>query len=70
LLNPFVIFEDAGFSVRRGRGVDRLAGWSPELIASLDWARLSELVQAIAAKGGYELAGLRVMPDGAVHFSA
>lgn len=68
MLDPFVTLEEAGFSLRRSDGVDRLAGWSPELIASLDWARMSELARAIAAEAGCELAGSRVMPDGAVLF--
>jgi hypothetical protein len=68
MLDPFVTLEEAGFSLRRSGGVDRLAGWSPELIASLDWARMSELARAIAAEAGCELAGSRVMPDGAVLF--
>lgn len=68
MLDPFVTLEEAGFSLRPGGGVDRLAGWSPELIASLDWARLSDLARAIAAEAGCELAGTRVMPDAAVHF--
>jgi len=68
MLDPFVTLEEAGFSLRNRGGVDRLAGWSAELIASLDWARLSELARAIAAEAGCELAGSRVMPDGAVHF--
>jgi len=68
MLDPFVTLEEAGFSLRSGGGMDRLAGWSPELIASLDWSRLSELARAVAAEGGCELANTRVMPDGAVHF--
>lgn len=68
MLDPFVTLEEAGFSLRSGGGMDRLAGWSPELIASLDWSRLSELARAIAAEGGCELANTRVMPDGAVYF--
>lgn len=68
MLDPFVTLEEAGFSLRPRNGVDRLGGWSPELIASLDWSRLSELARAIAAASGCELAGTRVMPDGAVHF--
>lgn len=68
MLDPFVTLEEAGFSLRRSDGVDRLAGWSPELIASLDWARMSELARAIAAESGCELAGSRIMPDGAVLF--
>ncbi|WP_395751506.1 polymer-forming cytoskeletal protein [Prosthecobacter sp.] len=68
MLDPFVTLEEAGFSLRRSGGVDRLAGWSPELIASLDWARLSDLARAIAAAAGCELAEARIMQDGAVHF--
>ncbi|MFN0077250.1 MAG: polymer-forming cytoskeletal protein [Prosthecobacter sp.] len=68
MLDPFVTLEEAGFSLRRSGGVNRLDGWSPELIAGLDWARMSELARAIAAEAGCELAGSRVMPDGAVLF--
>jgi cytoskeletal protein CcmA (bactofilin family) len=68
MLAPLATLEEAGFSLRQGGGVDRLAGWSPELIASLDWARLADLALAIVAEAGCELAGSRVMPDAAVHF--
>ncbi|MFO1483293.1 MAG: polymer-forming cytoskeletal protein [Verrucomicrobiaceae bacterium] len=68
MLDPFVTLEDAGFSLKPRKGVDRLDGWSPDLIASLDWVRLAELARAIAVEAGCELAGSRVMPDGAVHF--
>ncbi len=68
MLDPFVTLERAGFSLRPQGGVDRLSGWSPELIASLDWARLSELARAIATESGCELAGSRVLPDGVVVF--
>jgi cytoskeletal protein CcmA (bactofilin family) len=68
MLDPFATLEEAGFSLRRSGGVDRLAGWSPELISGLDWARLSEMARAIAAAAGCELAGSRIMPDGAVIF--
>lgn len=68
MLDPFATLEEAGFSLRGSGAGDRLAGWSPELIASLDWARLSELARGIAVEAGCELAGSRVMPDGAVHF--
>lgn len=67
MLDPFATLEEAGFSQRRG-SVDRLAGWSAELITGLDWARLSELARGIAVEAGCELAGSRVMPDAAVHF--
>lgn len=68
MLDPFGTLEQAGFSLRPQGGVDRLVGWSPELIASLDWARLSELARAIATESGCELAGSRVLPDGVVVF--
>jgi hypothetical protein len=68
MLDPFITLEEAGFSLRPVRGVDRLAGWSPELIASLDWARVSELARSLAAEAGCELARSCVMPDGAVLF--
>lgn len=68
MLDPFVILEEAGFSLRSGRGVDRLAGWSAELIVSLDWALISELARSITAEAGCELAGSRITPDGAVIF--
>lgn len=68
MLDPFVTLEEAGFSKKSAGGADQLSGWSPELIASLDWARLSELARAMVAAAGCELAGSRVLPDGAVHF--
>ncbi len=68
MLDPFATLEEAGFSQKLTGGVDRLAGWSPELLASLDWSRLSELARAIVKEGGCELAGSRVMPDGTVFF--
>lgn len=68
MLDPFVTLEEAGFSPLQSGGVDRLAGWSPELIACLDWARISELARALAVEAGCELAGSRIMPDGAVLF--
>ncbi len=43
--------------------------WTPELIASLDWMRMAELVRAIAAHGGCELARSIVMEDGSVMFA-
>lgn len=69
MLDPFVTLQQAGFSQKPDRsGVDRLRGWSPELVASLDWARLSELARAIVTESGCELAGMRVLPDGSVFF--
>lgn len=68
MIDPLITLEEAGFSRTRQGGIDRLAGWSPDLIAGLDWARLSELARAIAAESGCELARSCVMPDGAVMF--
>lgn len=68
MLDPFATLQEAGFSHKPDGGVDRLGGWSPELIASLDWARLSELARAIVTASGCELAGMRVLPDGSVFF--
>ncbi|MFC5454574.1 polymer-forming cytoskeletal protein [Prosthecobacter fluviatilis] len=68
MLDPFATLEEAGFSLRSCGGVDRLAGWSAELISCLDWTRVSDLARAIAAEAGCELAGSRIMPDAAVLF--
>lgn len=68
MLDPLVTLQEAGFSLKPTRGVDRLGGWSPELVASLDWARLSDLAQALVKESGCELAGSRVLPDGSVFF--
>lgn len=68
MLDPFATLKEAGFSQKSGQSVDSLSGWSPELVASLDWARLSELARGIATEAGCEVAGSRVMPDGAVLF--
>ncbi len=65
MLDPFVTLQEAGFSKKPQGGADRLDGWSPELIASLDWARMSELARAMVAEAGCELVGSRVLPDGA-----
>lgn len=57
-----------GFSLRGDaeRGVE---GWSPDLIAGLDWLRLGELLRAIAANAGCELGPSRVQLDGSVQFA-
>lgn len=57
-----------GFSLRAGLE-DAEAGWSPELIASLDWMRLAELLRAVAAHSGCELGPSRVSVDGSVQFA-
>lgn len=66
--DPFATLSEAGFSSREGLGMAEPGDWTPELIASLDWMRLAELVRAIATQAGCELAGSRVLPDGAVVF--
>ena len=45
------------------------ADWSPDLIASLDWLRVVELLRAMAAHAGCQLGGSRVFPDGSVLFA-
>jgi hypothetical protein len=57
-----------GFSLREGTG-DGVETWSPELIASLDWLRLGELLRAISVHAGYELGPSRVNLDGSVQFA-
>ncbi|MBL9130224.1 MAG: polymer-forming cytoskeletal protein [Verrucomicrobiaceae bacterium] len=68
MLEPFATLQESGFSQHPGGAASKLDGWSPELIASLDWVRLSELARALAAEAGCELAGSSVLPDGSVHF--
>ncbi|TDU70809.1 hypothetical protein EI77_02858 [Prosthecobacter fusiformis] len=68
MLDPFITLSEAGFSPKDEAGVPEPGVWTPELIASLDWMRLAELVRAIAAHAGCELAGSRVLPDGALVF--
>lgn len=71
MLDPFVTLAEAGFSQRgelitAGPETDH---WTPELIANLDWMRVAELVRAIAAHGGCELARSMVLEDGSVMFA-
>lgn len=68
MVDPFVTLQEAGFSQRPGGVAARLDGWTPELIVSLDWMRISELARALTAEAGCELAGSRVLPDGSVLF--
>lgn len=51
-----------------GPDAEEMPTWTPELIASLDWLRLTELARAIASEGGCELAGSRILPNGAAVF--
>jgi hypothetical protein len=71
MLDPFSKLAEAGFS-QQGElitsGVEAEC-WTPELIASLDWLRMAELVRAIAAHGGCELARSMVLEDGSVMFA-
>jgi len=68
MLDPFVTLAEAGFSQRGGLVTAGPDVWSAELIARLDWMRLAELVRAIAAHSGCELARSLVLEDGAVVF--
>jgi hypothetical protein len=68
MLEPFATVKEAGVSTEGGP--DELPlGWSPELIASLDWLRLAELARAIASNAGCELGGSRVFEDGSLLFA-
>ena len=51
MLDPFAKLAEAGFSQQGGliTAGPVTEHWTPELIASLDWMRVSELVRAIAA---------------------
>ena len=71
MLDPFSKLAEAGFS-QQGELITsgpELEHWTPELIASLDWMRMAELVRAIAAHGGCELARSMVLEDGSVMFA-
>lgn len=65
VLTPHLL---TGFSLR-GDAENGVEGWSPDLIASLDWLRLGELLRAIAANAGCELGPSRVQIDGSVQFA-
>lgn len=65
VLTPHLL---TGFSLR-GDAESGVEGWSPDLIASLDWLRLGELLRAIAANAGCELGPSRVQIDGSVQFA-
>jgi hypothetical protein len=65
VLTPHLL---TGFSLR-GDPEKGVEGWSPELIAGLDWLRLGELLRAIAAQAGCELGPSRVQLDGSVQFA-
>ncbi len=67
-LDPFITLSEASFASKGGKSRAERGEWTSELIASLDWMRLAELVRAIASHAGCELAGSRVLPDGALVF--
>lgn len=68
MLEPFSTLNEAGFSTN-GEEEELPVGWSPELIASLDWLRIAELARAIASNAGCELGGSRVYENGSVLFA-
>lgn len=69
MLDPFVTLSEAGFSQQGDLITAGEDHWTPELIASLDWLRVAELVRAIAAHSGCELARSVVLQDGSVAFA-
>jgi len=68
MLEPLTTLSEAGFSDKEEVCGLEPGHWTPELISSLDWMRLAELVRAIASHAGCELAGSRVLSDGALVF--
>jgi hypothetical protein len=69
MLDPFVTLAEAGFS-QQGELITAAGDhWSQELIVSLDWLRIAELVRAIASHSGCELARSVVLEDGSVVFA-
>jgi len=68
MLEPFSTLQESGLAQPQA-GADKLDGWSPELLVSLDWVRLAELARGLAAEAGCELAGSRNFPDGSVMFA-
>ena len=69
MLDPFGTLSEAGFSQQGDLITAGEDHWTPELIASLDWLRVAELVRAIAAHSGCELARSVVLQDGSVAFA-
>ncbi len=71
MLDPFAKLADAGISQQGGliMAGQETGHWTSELVSSLDWMRVSELVRAIAAHGGCELARSMVLEDGSVMFA-
>jgi len=67
MFDPFTTLQETGFS--QGADSARPGGWTPELIAALDWMRVAELARAIARHNGCELAGSRVLEDASVVFA-
>ncbi|MBX7211942.1 MAG: polymer-forming cytoskeletal protein [Verrucomicrobiaceae bacterium] len=68
MLDPYPTLNETGFSATGEEDLPPV-GWTPELIASLDWLRLAELARAIAQNAGCELGGSRVFEDGSVVFA-
>lgn len=69
MLDPFVTLAEAGFS-QQGELIKAAEDhWSQELIVSLDWLRIAEVVRAIASHSGCELARSVVLEDGSVVFA-
>lgn len=69
MLDPFGTLSEAGFSQQGDLITAGEDHWTPQLIASLDWLRVAELVRAIAVHSGCELARSVVLQDGSVAFA-
>lgn len=63
MLDPFMPPLQTGYSQRPGEG------WSQDLLLSLDWMRLGELLRAMAVNAGCELGPSRVQADGSIEFA-
>lgn len=68
MLDPFATLSPTGLSSPESSSEPTPGEWSPELIVSLDWMRVAELVRSIASHAGCELAGSRVLADGSLAF--
>ncbi len=63
MLDPFMPSAQTGFSQRAGEG------WSVEMLSSLDWMRMGELLRAIVVNAGCEVGPSHVRSDGSLEFA-
>jgi len=69
MLDPFVTLAKAGFPQQGDLIIASPVHWSQELILSLDWLRIAELVRAIASLRGCALARSVVLEDSSVVYA-